>query len=126
VVKEEGLVFVRVVEVAEGDGAADIEAEDVHAQFLFLVRSREKVVASIKGVIAVVFPCRAMQPGGPGLKHHGDGAGRREAIVGAVVRSQLAELSHRLAGRGRSYAASATAVVVLTAIYHEDIVGSTL
>src|SRR5206468_3724505 len=77
-------------------------------------------------VIAVVFPCRAMKLVAAGLEHHGDGAGRRQAVVGAVVGSQLAELSNPLAGRGCGYAPSTAAVVVLAAVDHENIVGGAL
>src|SRR5581483_739733 len=91
-----------------------------------LVRRWEKEVPSIEGVIAIVFPGRAMEFVGTGLDDHGDGSGSSHAVFGAIVGSQLAEFRNRLARRSRSYTAPATAVVVLTAVHHEHVVGSTL
>ena len=93
---------------------------------MFLEWSREEVIAGIEGVITVVFPCRAMKFVAAGFEHHGNGSGRRKAIVGAVIGRQLAELGHRLTRRSSGYAASAAAIVVLAAIDHEDIVGGAL
>src|SRR5262249_10852427 len=63
---------------------------------------------------------------GAGFNDHGDSSGGRETIVGTVVGSQLTELSHGFAGRGRSYAAAAAAVVVFTAVDHEYVMSRAL
>src|SRR5437667_467494 len=67
-----------------------------------------------------------MELAGAGFDDHGDSSGRREAVVGTVVGSQLTELSHGFARRGRGYAATAAAVVILTAVDHEYVMGRAL
>src|SRR5439155_6684926 len=67
-----------------------------------------------------------MKFAGAGFERHSDGAGRSQAVVGTIVRGQLTELSNGLAGRGNGHAATATAVVVLTAVEHESVVGGAL
>src|ERR1700758_310247 len=67
-----------------------------------------------------------MELAGAGFDDHGDSSGRREAVVGTVVGSQLTELSHGFARRGRGYAATAAAVVIFTAVDHEYVMGRAL
>src|SRR5581483_139535 len=67
-----------------------------------------------------------MEFAGTGLDDHGDSSSRGEAVVGAIVRSQLAKLGHRLARRSRGDASSASAIVVLAAVYHVNIMSGAL
>ncbi len=92
VVEKEGALFVGVVEVAECNGAADVEAEDVKTQLRNWIGSRVEEVARVEGVVAVEFPSRSVQRAGAGLENHRHCASGREAVIRAVVGSKSTKL----------------------------------
>jgi len=62
VVKEEGLLFFRIVQVAKGHRPADVEAENIEPKFGYRRRRWVKESAGVESVIAVELPCRQKWP----------------------------------------------------------------
>src|SRR2546425_2037486 len=63
-----------------------------------------------------------MDLGRPGLENQHIGAGRGQAIIGAVIGSQRAKFRDRIRGRSNAHASGTAAVVIFTAIEQINIV----
>ena len=122
VVEEEGLLALSVVQLSESDRATDVEAEDIQAQFGHRLGRGVEEVACVECIIAIELPSRSVERAGTGLEHHGHGATRRKAIVGAVIGSQSTELCDCVAGRSNAHAAGAATVIILATIEQVDVV----
>src|SRR6185312_3826656 len=112
VVEEERL---RVVAVVEFHRTADVEPIGIEAELSNFLRSRIEVVASIKSVIAVEFPCGSVELLAAGLDNFSDGSGGRKAVLSAVVGGHVAEFSDGIERRHNA-AAAAAAIKVLAAV----------
>ena len=122
VVEEERL---RIVAVFELYRAAHVEAVGVEAQLFHGLRCGVEVVAGIERVVAIELPTRGMELFSSGLDNLGDGCGRGETVLGAVVRGHVAEFGDGVE-RGHDAAAAAAAIEVFAAVNELKVVASAL
>src|SRR5882724_5143647 len=82
VIEEKRLLLLGIVELAECDRAARVEAKNVQPQFpdgiwrTIQMCYWVKEVTSIKCIVAIEFPCGSVKSARAGLEHHGHRSGR--------------------------------------------------
>ena len=97
----------------EINGAADVEAESVKAEFGNFVGSGVEVVARIESIITQELPSAGVILLGSRLNDSGHSRGRRQAVFRAVVRGHLPEFGDGIEGGHHVGATGAAAVVAL-------------
>ena len=86
VVEEEGLGPVGIVEMPEGNGPANVEAEGVKPEFGCLRTGGVGLVAvRVEGIVAYELPGTGMERVGSRFENQGHGSARRQAVLRAVV-----------------------------------------
>ena len=112
-----------VVDVRNPQRAADVAAGHVQLEFRpRLARLLQEVIVGVVGRVAVEVIDFAVVVVSSGLEHHQNGSAGTNSVIRAVVAVQGLEFGDRVLRRQVHEAAAATAVILLAAVDHVDVV----